>query len=552
MAPMPAIRFLISLTLLAFCYAAHGDERPNILLIVADDLGFSDIGVYGSEINTPNIDALAAGGLLLTNFYAQAVCAQTRSMLLTGIDNHLTGYGTSAVGLNRAPELRGRPGYEGYLNDRVVTVPTLLQRSGYRTLMVGKWHLSKGEHGRPEDRGFDQSFALLGGGASHFSDARATSSVESPAVYSENGQVVDQLPKDFYSTHYYTDRMIDYIESGREDDRPFFAYMSYTSVHWPLQLPDDWIDKYVGRYEQGWDRVREERLHRMKELGIMPSWAELSRRSHGMQPWDELSATARRVEMRRMEIYAAMVENLDHHIGRLLQYLDDSGQRDNTLIIFMSDNGAEGNDVLGIADNRYWVPANFDLRFDAMGRQGSYTMLGPGWAQTAVTPFSLYKSFMAEGGIHVPAIISAPGEARRGRSDEIVTVVDLAAGILDVAGKEHPGSRFEGRDVSPIQGRSFLPWLSGDKERLYSDDEGIGWEVFGGRGLRRGKWKITWSWPPYGPGRWQLYDLEQDPGSVHDLAEDNPDQLASMVAEWDEYARTNNVFVFERDVGYGR
>ena len=417
--------------------------------------------------------------------------------------------------------------------------------------MVGKWHLSKGELSRPEDRGFDRSFALLNGGASHFSDARGTSSIESPAIYTEIGHEVDQLPADFYSTSYYTDRMIDFIADS-ESDRPFFAYMSYTAVHWPLQLPDEWIDKYSGKYEQGWDLVREQRLSRMKELRIMPAAAELSPRSHGMKAWDDISPEGRRVEMRRMEIYAAMVENLDFHVGRLLRYLDESGQRENTLVIFMSDNGAEGNDILGIADNRYWVPANFDLRFDAMGRLGSYTMLGAGWAQAAVTPFSLYKSFIAEGGIHVPAIISAPGEMRKGQSDEIVTVMDLAAGILDAAGTKHPGSRFEGRDVTPIQGRSFLPWLSGDDENLYSADEGIGWEVFGGRGLRRGKWKITWSWPPYGPGRWQLYDLEQDPGSVHDLADDNPDLLASMVDEWDEYARTNNVSVFERDVGYGR
>ncbi len=333
---------LVCLSLLALPGLA--DERPNIVLIVADDVGFSDIGAYGSEIHTPNIDALAREGVQLTNYHAAPTCGPSRSMLLTGVDHHLAGSGINRAGLFRLPELRGRPGYEGYLNDSVVTFASLLNDAGYHTYATGKWDPGTRPGQLPVDHGFDKSFILAAGGGSHFDDMAGTTRPVAVVPYYENENKVEKLPEDFYSSAFYTDRIIDYIKSN-DDEQPFMAYLSYTAAHWPLQVPDDWMDRYADDYEEGWHEIRESRFHRLKDLGVIPAHAQLSEGHPSVQDWDKLLPAQRQVELKRMRIYAAMIENMDHHIGRLLQVLNERNTDRETVIIFLSDNGAEGNAI---------------------------------------------------------------------------------------------------------------------------------------------------------------------------------------------------------------
>ena len=535
---------------LAVAAALSADERPNIIVIVLDDLGYSDIGAFGSEIDTPNLDALAQAGLQLTNFHSGVSCAPTRAMLLSGTDNHLAGLGWQ--GSNVPEAASGKPGYEVYLNERVVALPTLLRDVGYHTYMAGKWHLGSEPEQRPNMRGFEKVFALHRGGASHYGDGHALFADQ--ALYTEDGNVVDKLPDDFWSSAFYTDKMIEYIDQRRGDQRPFFAYLAYTAPHWPLAAPDDWIDKYKGRYDAGWDALREERLSRMKQLGIVEEDAvAYPRFDPRVSAWDDMSDVAKEVAVRKMEVYAAMVANLDHHIGRFVDYLKETGAYDNSFILVMSDNGAEGNNIGLIAESNIWVPARFDNRVENIGRYRSYTWLGPGWAQVAALPHRMYKAFVSQGGIRVPAIVNWSGLAKvGGRSDAMMTVMDVMPTALGLAGIEHPGSHYQGRPVHPLRGRAMLGHLRGDTDRVHPANYGIGWEGSGRRAFRQGDWKIRWLWEPYGPDRWELFNVADDPGETNDLAAQYPNQLEDLAAGWENYVAETGVVVLDRDYGYGR
>jgi arylsulfatase len=520
--------------------------RPNVLLIVADDLGYTDLGVLGSEIRTPHLDALARSGLLLTSFLVSPTCSPTRAMLLSGADTHPAGLGTMAGTAD--DNQKGRPGYEGFLSDRVVSVATLLRDAGYHTYMAGKWHLGMDEHQGPHRRGFERSFALLPGGASHFADAAGLFEKHPQAPYREDGREVG-LPAGFYSTAHYTDKLIEYIRGGLADGRPFFAYAAYTSPHWPLQLPDAELDRYRGAYDQGYDALRVRRFESAKRLGVV-SAAAVPQRTPFARAWDALAPEQKRREVRAMELYAAMVENLDHHVGRLLQALRDCGRYDDTLVLFFPDNGAEGNQIGRMETNADWIPKRFDNSLANLGRVNSYAWLGPAWAQ-AVTPFRLWKAFPTEGGVRVPAIVRWGAGERRGLESAVVTVKDVAPTLLELAGARHPGASFEGRAVAPLEGRSMLPFLRGDTATVHGSDFTMGWELFGRRALRRGDWKIVWLFEPYGPARWGLFDLASDPLESKDLAGTHEDELAELLRAWDEYAVRNGVILPTRDMGYG-
>ena len=540
---------LVCLSLLAMSGLA--DERPNIVLIVADDVGFADIGAYGSEIRTPNLDALALEGMRLTNYHAAPTCGPSRSMMLTGVDHHLAGSGINRAGLFRLPELRGRPGYEGYLNDSVVTFATLLNDAGYHTYATGKWDPGTRPGQLPIDHGFEKSFILAAGGGSHFDDMAGTTRPVAVVPYYENENKVEKLPEDFYSSEFYTDRIIDYINSN-DDGQPFMAYLSYTAAHWPLQVPDDWLDRYADDYEEGWHAVRKSRFNRQKDIGVIPAHAQLSNEHPAVEAWEDLLPAQRQVELRRMRIYAAMIENMDHHIGRLL---DDVRERDTnreTIIIFVSDNGAEGNAVDRIMDNSYWIPSTFDNRLDNLGRQGSYVWLGLGWAQASVSPFHLHKSYTTAGGLRTPAIVySTDGRTGTGLKDAIITVRDIAPTILELAGVEQPDGSFKGKPVHRMSGTSFLDYLGGRSDAVH-DNEPLGWELYGSRALIKGEWKAVRIFPPAGTGDWQLFNIKTDPTETANLAADFPDVIAELTADWDAYADANGVAVFERDLGYGR
>ena len=540
---------LVCLSLLAMSGLA--DERPNIVLIVADDVGFADIGAYGSEIRTPNLDALALEGMRLTNYHAAPTCGPSRSMMLTGVDHHLAGSGINRAGLFRLPELRGRPGYEGYLNDSVVTFATLLNDAGYHTYATGKWDPGTRPGQLPIDHGFEKSFILAAGGGSHFDDMAGTTRPVAVVPYYENENKVEKLPEDFYSSEFYTDRIIDYINSN-DDGQPFMAYLSYTAAHWPLQVPDDWLDRYADDYEEGWHAVRKSRFNRQKDIGVIPAHAQLSNEHPDVEAWEDLLPAQRQVELRRMRIYAAMIENMDHHIGRLLDNLRERDTNRETIIIFVSDNGAEGNAVDRIMDNSYWIPSTFDNRLDNLGRQGSYVWLGLGWAQASVSPFHLHKSYTTAGGLRTPAIVySTDGRTGTGLKDAIITVRDIAPTILELAGVEQPDGSFKGKPVHRMSGTSFLDYLGGRSDAVH-DNEPLGWELYGSRALIKGEWKAVRIFPPAGTGDWQLFNIKTDPTETANLAADFPDVIAELTADWDAYADANGVAVFERDLGYGR
>jgi arylsulfatase len=496
------------------------DGRPNILLIVVDDMGYSDISPFGGEINTPNLSSLAKDGMIFTDFHTGPSCSPTRSMLISGTDNHLAGLGSMGEAI--APNQVGKPGYEGYLNDRVVSFANLLQDAGYFTAMSGKWHLGEEPEHDPFNRGFQKAFTMLQGGASHFDDEWMMYANYTP-TYREDGVRV-HVPKGFYSTEFYTDKIIEYID-GREKEKPFFAYLSFTAVHDPLHLPDDFLDKYKGQYDAGYDVLRTERLDKMEQLGIIPSGVQPFPRLPMIPEWDNLPDEQKKVEARQMELYAAMVENVDFHIGRVIQHLKQSGDYQNTLIIFYP-----GTDEA-------WVKRNSDNRFENMGRQFSRIAQGMAWAQVSMTPFRLVKAFTSEGGIRSPLIINSPDINSPGsQSDAFTHVMDIAATILDQAGVDNPGTSYNGKEIHPIRGHSMMDVLQGKSEIIYNNNTPVCWEAFGFRAVRMGDFKLLWLPEPFGNEDWQLYDLSKDPGEMNDLSKQFPEIRENMIEIWNQYA----------------
>jgi arylsulfatase A-like enzyme len=507
------------------------DRRPNILLIVADDLGYSDIGAFGGEIHTPNLDDLARGGRLLTDYYTSPACAPTRAGVISGTDHHLVGLGTMIA---PEPQQAGQPGYEGYLNRSALSFAELLKDAGYHTYIAGKWHLGNTEDQSPRAWGFESSFVLTGGASTHFG-AEPARPAESSG-YREHG-LPAAIPADFFSTDYYTDKLIGFIDANRNDGKPFLALATFTAPHWPLQAPDAFIDRYAGRYDGGYAPIRAQRIARQKRLGVIPVDFEPSPElpSSAENPrWEDLSAEQRKLESRRMEIYAAMVEHLDHNIGRLLRYLKRSGQYDNTFIFFQSDNGAEGN--------QFAPSPSDDNRYENLGRRGSYVYYGKRWAEVSAAPFRHWKVHMTEGGVSVPAIARLPRQYRAlAPLSALAQVTDLAPTFLELAGVTDPGRSYKGRLVHPITGRSILPALQQRARGVHAAHDAVIDELFGRRYVRKGRWKLTWSDAPFGNDGWSLYDIERDRGETKDLSARFPQIVADLNAEWDRYVIKNGV-----------
>lgn len=526
------------LTSLALPHAAHAadapakKDRPNILLIVADDLGFSDLGAFGGEIDTPNLNALAKEGLRLTDFHSAATCSPTRSMLLSGVDHHIAGIGSMAE--LTVEEQEGKPGYEGYLNDRVAPFPVLLKQAGYHTLMAGKWHLGLTEDRSPTARGFEKSFALLRGADDHYAQPWSTHIDPKQPYYREDGQLTT-VPTDFYSSNFYGDKLVSYLKTTQGDGKPFFAYLAFTAPHWPLQAPTDVIAKYEHRYEAGYEAIRNERLERQKALGILPKDFQPAKALSLWPRWRKLTVAQQKQEARRMAVYAAMVDLLDQNVGKVIQQLKLSGQYDNTVIIFMSDNGAEGAYV---GDRFALIPRDNSL--DNIGKPSSYVSYGPNWAQVSALPFNLFKGYSYEGGTTVPTIVRFP--ARLGGGEVSAApghVTDIAPTLLALAGVAYP-TTFEGHDVAALQGSSLLPFLAG-KQHVIHERFDKGWELFGQKAYRQGDWKIVYSVPPFGPGDWQLFNLKVDRAEQHDLAGQHPEKLAELKAAYAAYVHRNGV-----------
>jgi arylsulfatase len=548
---------LIPVLLGALCASAlaqqSADRRPNIVLIVTDDMGFADIGSFGGEIATPNIDSLAGVGVRFTNFYTHASCSPTRSMLLSGVDTHVNGLGNMSEWT--APNQKGQPGYEGVLNHNVVTLPDLLRQSGYHTYMVGKWHLGKDPDKIPAARGFERDFSLLDGGGNYWGMTNV--SANSPRlVFTEDGRYLTSLPDDYYATRTYTDKMIEYIETNRGDDKPFFAYIAHQAPHDPYHLPRDARNGHVAQYDKGWDALRRERLDRQIELGIMPADTQLSERMWFLPDPTTLAAMPRAVLGKKMELYADLVVNLDGHIGRLLDYLKEIGEYDDTIFIVFGDNGAEGTDlfqmIAGTPGTRdfLWAAINWSQTDPhAWGDPGSFVGYGPMWAQVSMTPFSQYKGWMAEGGIRNALIVSGPIVKREAGSINhgFMHVADIMPTLLEVAGTTYPDTA-DGRVLPDMIGVSWTAMLAGQADSPRSASDYMGWELFGNRALRQGDWKLRWQWKPFGTEEWELFNLAEDPGERIDRAADMPDKMAELRRLWDDYVAANNVIVPSRSV----
>ncbi|HHQ4776965.1 TPA: arylsulfatase [Aeromonas veronii] len=498
--------FLLSAYAGVDAVAAETDvKRPNIVVILGDDLGFSDLGSFGSEINTPTFDALANEGVRFTNFYTNPSSSPTRSTMLTGIDTHLNGLGNMDEWT--APNQKGVPGYEGYLSKQLVTLPQLLKDAGYHTYMVGKWHLGKTPDLIPAARGFERDFSLLDGAGSYW-DMTNFTAASSKSVFTEDGKYLKELPDDYYATKTYTDKLIEFIDSNKNSNKPFFAYVSHQAPHDPYHLPKDWRNRHVGEYDKGWDAVREQRLKKQVELGIMPAGTNLAERMWFVPDPIVLAPASRALLGKKMELYAGLVENLDHHTGRLIQYLKDIGEYENTIFIVFGDNGAEGTDlfeqIAGTPGTRDFLHAAINwsqTHPNSWGDPGSYVAYGSMWAQVSMTPFSQYKGWVAEGGIHNALIVKGPVVKRQNGSinNGIMHVADVMPTLLEVAGAKYPDS-YQGHQLPPLAGKSWLPTLAGKAESPRTVQDYIAWEVFGNRALRQGDWKIRWQFKPFGKG----------------------------------------------------
>lgn len=515
---------------------AKADVRPNILLIVADDLGYSDVGAFGGEIPTPRLDELAHSGLMLTQFYANVTCSPTRAMLMSGMDNHLAGLGVMGPPANE--EQRGKPGYEGHLNFRVASLADLMRDAGYHTYMTGKWHLGRTKETGPHARGFEQAFASLDG-AAHLGGLSWNG--PGKAQYFDGDELVT-VDDDFYTTRFYTERMIDYIERGRGDGKPFFAWLAYTAPHWPLQAPKESIAKFKGQYDDGYEALYQRRLERTKELGLIARDYTPVPPVAGQPKWEDLSEEERRSEARKMEIYAAMVSDLDTYVGKVIDYLKSTGQYDNTVIVFLSDNGAEGLRRDAMEPLKSWVEKCCDNSYENLGAGNSYVMYGPNWARAGAVPFRRSKGTAFDGGFHVPAFVHYPQAVAKGaRSAALGTVMDLLPTFLDIAGTTHPGTSYRGQPVLPAQGKSLWPLFTGRVEKVHQDDEAIGWELYGQRTIRQGDWKIVWDAAERDEAHWQLFNLARDPSEQTDLSQQEPERLQAMIALWDTYHRDNGL-----------
>lgn len=485
--------------------AADAPRRPNIVLIMADDLGFSDLGCYGSEIATPNVDRLAARGLRFTQFYNCGRCCPTRAALLTGLYPHQAGVG------DMEPDL-GRPAYQGFLNERCVTIAEVLRPQGYRTCMAGKWNVGHARPHWPVDRGFDHHFGLLRGASDYFDPRVGPRRGASP--FALDDQPFTAFDEDFYATDAFTDRAVRWIEES-PGQSPFFLYVAYTAPHTPLQaLPED-IAQYRGRYREGWDALREQRRARMIASGLLDAAVPLSPRDARVPEWPK--AADQEFEDLKMAVYAAQVGCMDRGIGRIITALERKGALDDTLILFLSDNGGDGASEASTKD----LPP---------GPKGSSHIYGRAWAQLSNTPLHGYKREMLEGGIatplvaHWPAVIRAPGITNAPGH-----VIDLMATCLEAAGVEYPRTH-EGRALLPIEGRSLVPVFRTGKRAPH---EALFWEHEGHRAVRQGNWKLV----AVAAGAWELYDLGADRTEAKNLAGANVEKVQELTALYDAWAR---------------
>jgi arylsulfatase A-like enzyme len=538
------------------------EDRPNVLIIMGDDLGFSDIGIFGSEISTPNLDALAREGKILPNYHTHPTCSPARASLLTGVDNHIAGLGTMAE--NLAPNQIGKPGYEGYLTDRAPTVAELLRDAGYHTMMSGKWHLSGTgiQNGTtPSDKGFEESFSLIEGGANHFTYEPVYPGGH--ATFMHNQDIVERPTNMTYSNDLYTNNMINSIKNYQEDGKPLFMYLSFQVGHTPFQAPQEHIKKYEQIYDSGWNEIRQQRFEKQKELGIWPANMTFPRGVPPLPSWESLNQTEKQHYSKVFAVHAAMIENMDENIGRVIQYLRDIGEYDNTLIMFASDNGLSdpAESPLDIPlEEQEGIPPQEIEEFSASTNNtvpnigNASSNVGYGWRGSVMSasPLSGLKATQFEGGTRAPFIMKEPSpadtalvqgtDALSEKVDIIranVRVTDMTPTFLEYAGVQHPGETYQGKSIHPPTGKSIKPLLEGAVQQVHSDDEVLSQELFGNIAAYMGEWKALKQTFPNGTGEWRLFNLAQDVSEDirSDLSQQYPDVLNKMVSSYESFAK---------------
>ena len=518
--------------------ATAAKSRPNIIVMVADDWGFTDVGSFGGEIATPNLDSLAQQGTRFSNFHVSAECSPTRAMLMTGVDSHRTGVG--AMRESVPLEHYGRPGYLTVLNQNVVTISSLLQEGGYRTYAVGKWHVGKEPHNLPNARGFDRSLVQGDSGSDNWETAQRYMALTDKVYWFEDGREA-VMPKEFYSSEFYVNKTIDYLRADAKSDKPFYTYLAFQANHIPVQAPRPFIDKYNGVYKDGWTALRAARRDRAAALGLVPKDTPMVTMATTTD-WSAMTPEQQRYDARRMEVYAAMAEAMDFHVGRLIAYLKESGQFDNTVFVFLSDNGAEASDPYAILSAKLWLAMDYSRDFDKLGAKGGYATIGPSWASAVASPLATYKFYSGEGGVRTPLIISGvPGVQGGAIHSRFAHVKDIAPTLLDLAQVAQPGSTFRGQPVEPITGRSLMPVLQGVAPHVHGPADAIGYELSGNMAVYKGDLKLVKNILPIGDGQWHLYDIVKDPGETKDLQQLLPQEFARMQSDYDAYAKANGV-----------
>lgn len=508
-------------------------QQPNIVLILMDDVGIMDLGAYGGEAATPNIDALAQRGMKFTNYHSSPVCAPSRAMLLTGSDSHLTGVPNIPEFLTE--EQQQLPGYQGILNDKVKTVATRLKAVGYNTYMTGKWHLGHTETTLPNKRGFDRTFILDASGADNYV-AKGYLPIKATAEWHQDGKIV-ALPKDFYSSKTYVDKMMEFMNEQKDNTKPFFAFLSFQAVHIPVQAPKEFVEKYKKTYQEGWLALRKKRFEKAKQLGLIPETMTLGEMLPVLRKWEGLSEAEKQEAANDMAVHAAMLEAMDFHIGRYIVYLKEKGLYDNTVFVITSDNGPEGGFPQGVPIFNPWMKwQGYHRDQNRLGEENYYGVIGTEFASATASPFAFFKTYTGEGGLRVPFIISGKN-IPKGQNGAFTMVTDVTPTLLEMAGVDLTTLQ----STVPFTGKSLNPLLRGEAQRIYTPDEPIGIESAGSAALFKGDWKIVKNSKPHGDLIWRLYNIVADPGETKDLSKENPQLFAEMLKDYAAYAKKSGV-----------
>ena len=511
--------------------------RPNVVVIMVDDAGLMDFQPFGGEASMPNIQKLADQGTRFTGYRTSPLCAPSRAMLLTGIDNHRTGIATIPEVI--PDEHKGAPGYSLYLEPGVKTIADRLREHGYRTYMTGKWHMGSRVEDLPVSHGFDRSFILDASGADNWEQKPYMPFYETAPWFEDDKPA--SLPEDFYSSEFIVDKMIDYIGDNKaiSKKQPFFAYLAFQAIHIPIQAPREFTDNYTGVYDQGWHQLRKQRWEKAQQLGLVPKDAPLADMPDGLRKWQQLTEEERHYYAKAMEVNAGMLEAMDYHIGRLMAWLQQQGELDNTVFVVTSDNGPEFNDVINVPGIELWKAiSGYNSDIDTMGEKGSLVAIGPEWASAAASPSSKFKFYSSDGGIRVPLIISGPQLPQDNTEKSLSMVTDITPTILDYLNL--PAANTQNHEVD-ITGRSLLPVILNNADYTYGPEDAVGLEVAGSSALFKGHYKLTRNLPPYGDGLWHLYNINNDPGETRDLAKSQEEKFIELKQDYRDYANTYGV-----------